>query len=555
VRVATGGGLLLERAVELSLCMIVRDNARTLEASLTRVRPHVDEMIVLDTGSKDDTPEIARRLGARVYHFPWCDSFSAARNESVRYARGQWIFWMDSDDIIDAVNGPKLRQLIRNVTDPSTLGFVVSVHCPGSGEAGDTGLVVVTHVKLFRNLPQLRFEQRIHEQIVPSIRRAGGTYAWSDVFVVHAGYDRSPEGQQRKLERDLQLLQLELKEEPEHPFTLLNLGMTYSDMGQYEQAADYLRRSIRASTEGETHLRKVYALLVGCYVQLGQQEAARQTCQEGLRLLPKDLELHFLEGQLLYAAGRLEEAVRAFENVLHNDEEPHFSSVDTGLKGFKSRHNLALVYQAIRDLARAEEQWRLVVEEAPGFRGGWRGLGEVLVQQGKHPEGLRVAAQLIKDGCLRSEGRILKSQVALARGDVPGARAELEQAVQEEPEDLEPLKLLCQLLFEYADPAEAERALQQLVERAPEDGSACHNLGTVQVRLGRPATAADWYWQAVQLRPNYPATYFELGNALQACGRAEKALEAWQQTVRLDPAHAGARAALERMNQRVLVGR
>src|SRR5262249_31586562 len=91
VRAAEDGGLLLEPAeVLLSLCMIVRDNARTLEAALTSIRPWVDEMVVVDTGSTDDTPRRAARLGARVEPFAWCDSFAAARNESLRYARGKW---------------------------------------------------------------------------------------------------------------------------------------------------------------------------------------------------------------------------------------------------------------------------------------------------------------------------------------------------------------------------------------------------------------------------------------------------------------------------------
>ena len=96
----------------VSLCMIVRDSAATLAACLKSIRPWVDEMIVVDTGSRDATPEIARSYGAEVCYFPWCDDFSAARNESLSHATGNWIFWMDSDDTIDAENGRKLRELV-----------------------------------------------------------------------------------------------------------------------------------------------------------------------------------------------------------------------------------------------------------------------------------------------------------------------------------------------------------------------------------------------------------------------------------------------------------
>jgi hypothetical protein len=184
-RAVTGAGLLLEReSVRLSLCMIVRDNAGTLGACLESIRPWVDEMVVVDTGSKDDTPRIAERLGARVLSFPWCDDFSAARNESLHHARGAWVFWMDSDDTIDADNGRKLRELALTEPPPAVLGYVMQVHCPRPTEPGGVEVTVVDHVKLFRNVPELRFDGRIHEQILPPSagpagRWPGATSSWS----------------------------------------------------------------------------------------------------------------------------------------------------------------------------------------------------------------------------------------------------------------------------------------------------------------------------------------------------------------------------------------
>jgi GT2 family glycosyltransferase/2-polyprenyl-3-methyl-5-hydroxy-6-metoxy-1,4-benzoquinol methylase/Tfp pilus assembly protein PilF len=396
LRASSGDGLVLAReAVELSLCMIVRDNARTLEACLESIRPWVDEMVIVDTGSTDDTPRIVERLGGRLFHFPWCDDFAAARNESLRHARGRWLFWMDSDDTIDATNGRKLRELAYRPAGPAVLGYVMQVHCPGPGEEGQDDVTVVDHVKLIRNLPALRFEGRIHEQILPALRRAGGETAWTDVFVVHSGYDHSRAGQQRKLERDLRLLHRELQERPEHPFTLFNLGMTYADCGRYLEAVEFLTRSLARSGPGESHLRKAYALLVHARAQLGQPEAAWEACQQGLERFPQDAELRFRKGILLHERGRLEEAVRAYQDLLQTAEERHFTSVDRGLRGFKARQNLALVYEDLGELARAEEQWRRVVEERPGYRPGWRGLGEVLLRQGQTQEALAVAGQLL----------------------------------------------------------------------------------------------------------------------------------------------------------------
>src|SRR5437762_2307273 len=138
--------------------------------------------------------------------------------------RGDWLFWMDSDDTIPPACGRGLRGLVDRAVEPNLMGFLLQVDCPGRGEHGDpdADVTVVDHVKLFRNRPDLRFDGRIHEQILPAIRGAGGEVAWTEVFVVHAGYDHTPSGQKKKLERDLRLLHKELEERPDHPFTLFN---------------------------------------------------------------------------------------------------------------------------------------------------------------------------------------------------------------------------------------------------------------------------------------------------------------------------------------------
>ncbi len=78
-----GSQLLQRKQIRLSLRMIVRDNEDTIEACLDSIYPWVDEINIVDTGSRDRTPEICRRYGARMFTFPWCDDFSAARNVSL----------------------------------------------------------------------------------------------------------------------------------------------------------------------------------------------------------------------------------------------------------------------------------------------------------------------------------------------------------------------------------------------------------------------------------------------------------------------------------------
>src|SRR5205823_8742273 len=132
-------------AVGLSLCMIARDEAPRIAQCLKSIAPHVDEMIVVDTGSRDRTREIARSCGARVFDFPWTDSFAEARNQSLEQARGEWIFWMDADDVISPRCGQELPKLIRRFPLRDAT-FQIQVRIPpGPKEFSET---VVDHIKL-----------------------------------------------------------------------------------------------------------------------------------------------------------------------------------------------------------------------------------------------------------------------------------------------------------------------------------------------------------------------------------------------------------------------
>src|SRR5439155_3787216 len=117
VQPAPAGHSPTNRQPRVSLCMIVRNEEENLPACIKPVAEVVEDMVIVDTGSTDRTKELAAQLGARVFDFPWVDSFAAARNESLKHAKGKWIFWMDADDRIDAANRDKLAALFASLKD------------------------------------------------------------------------------------------------------------------------------------------------------------------------------------------------------------------------------------------------------------------------------------------------------------------------------------------------------------------------------------------------------------------------------------------------------
>src|SRR5205085_5670121 len=182
--------------------MIVKNEERNLGDCLGTVIDLVDEVVVVDTGSTDRTVEIAERLGARVFHFPWVDSFAAARNESLRHATGDWVLWLDADDRIDGENRERLRRLLANLPGEN-VAFVMKCLClPDPVSRRSTA---VDHVRLFRRHPELRGRYRVHEQILPGLRALGAEVRGTDGVIHHTGY-QDPALRGRKLQRDFRLL-------------------------------------------------------------------------------------------------------------------------------------------------------------------------------------------------------------------------------------------------------------------------------------------------------------------------------------------------------------
>ncbi len=498
---APGGGLLLAPfKPQLSLCMIVRNNETTIRPCLESIRPWVDEMIVVDTGSTDATPQICAELGAKVSHWPWRDDFSAARNESLQHATGEWLFWMDSDDTMPEECGHRLRALVDGQHARDVLGYVIQVHCPSPNGDGLHDVTAVDHVKLFRNRSDLRFEHRIHEQILPAIRRANGEVAFTDIHVVHSGADHTPDGRQRKLERDFKLLQLDLAERPDHPFVLFNLGMTHADCRQLDEAIHWLARCLEVSPPDQSHVCKTYALLVSSLMQLGELERALAVCQRGRGLFPGDKELLFRQAMLAHELGNLDEAATLYRDVLAPSNERHFVSVDVGLVGYKARHNLAIVYehQARTDLA--EQEWRAILAEQPQYLPAQIGLVDCLLQRGVFEEAIPRIESLRRHPDTAADGFRLAARLLEAQQDASAAIGELQRGLQEFVEDPGLLRELARLLHANEDYPTALGTLERLTSLVPDDAAAWHNRGVVLALLNRHDDAQQAFAKASALR-------------------------------------------------------
>lgn len=217
----------------LSVCMIVRDEEAHLGRSLASVSGIADEIVVVDTGSSDGTPDRAREMGARVYSEAWTDDFAAARNRSLERARGAWILVLDADEVLGADAARRLPALLA---DERVEGYqLVQRSYLGEGEVSRYEDLAVT--RLFRNRPAYRYEGVIHEQVLPSIRRSGGRVVTTDLHLLHYGYlTRAAQGGRDRAERNLRLLDRAVAGAPDDAYLHAQLGGTLKASGRDGEA-------------------------------------------------------------------------------------------------------------------------------------------------------------------------------------------------------------------------------------------------------------------------------------------------------------------------------
>jgi len=301
----------------VSACLIVRDEAANLPGCLAALRPWVAETCVLDTGSRDGTPELASRLGARVEHAEWRDDFAAARNRSLAMATGDWILVVDADEELVAASGPAL---VRAVGDPRALAWLVRVESL-DGRGGSTPADLP---RLFRNGRGIRFSRAVHESVMDSLIALGaGTPRSSGLRLRHTGYLPEAVRARGKRERNLAILRRVRRQQPGDVYNLFKLAASLSAAGEREEAlaaweeAWSAGRALSAARRAERpFLARVAAGLVAALMGEGRMAAALEVAREGLGLFPRSAELSCAAGELARRTGRPDEARAHFERAL-----------------------------------------------------------------------------------------------------------------------------------------------------------------------------------------------------------------------------------------------
>ncbi|MBM4440614.1 MAG: glycosyltransferase [Candidatus Rokubacteria bacterium] len=299
----------------LSAALIVRDEEAVLPACLESLAPVVDEIVVVDTGSRDATPRIARDAGAVVYDVPWRDDFAAARNHALDRARGEWILYIDADERVRALDGAARAALRGHLADPGFVGYFVMLQ-------SRAGVTAYREMRVFRNRPEIRFRGVIHENIWPGViayrRTHGGAIGVSPLILDHVGYDGD---QAHKHRRNLPLLREALRQDPERVYCWCHLASIHAAQGEDAEAEAAWLRALAIVRGKDRHLPEdvlPYLGLAGWRAARG--EDVEPLVAEARGRFPYHLQVQWLQARAWMAAGRYEAAIPLLEGLVRCGE-------------------------------------------------------------------------------------------------------------------------------------------------------------------------------------------------------------------------------------------
>lgn len=311
----------------ISLAMIVKDEEKLLPECIASVKEVVNEICIVDTGSRDYTLEVARAVGAKISVYLWSDDFSAMRNESLRLCTMDWILVVDADERIDVADHARLRSLVKGPMDccyrfttrnyTNNMAIADFQPCePGDPNArGFAGWFPSAKVRLFPNRRGARFQGKVHELVNQSLEQQGIRVLEANVPIHHYPLLKDPERIREKQELYVQLGKDKAGANPEDPRAFEELGNQYAEVGDWGNAANAYRQSLQLNPRNATVLRD----LGGALHMLKRPDEAKRALQLSLEIDASNGAAWRNMGVVLAEEKQWDAAAECFRNAMRFD--------------------------------------------------------------------------------------------------------------------------------------------------------------------------------------------------------------------------------------------
>jgi tetratricopeptide (TPR) repeat protein len=562
--------------VKISACLIVKDEEAVLDKCLKSLQGVVDEIVVVDTGSKDRTVEIAQSYGAVIGHFKWTNDFSAARNYSLSLSSGDWSLWIDADEQLD----PACKEAFDlGVVRPHIGGYSIQI-VNYLDDGGTTSEFIHSPTRLFRKGPEIFFTEPIHEQINPSLMALG--LPWTPLpgaVIHHDGYREAALESKNKVERTKSMLEKVVEQNPNDAFQIFNLANTYFVARDYEKAAKMAERAVQLMPPaGAEYGHAAFQVLATSLDLSGRHQEALAACQKCDQTSYGGIVNEYLKATALMNIGRFEEALSVIDYALTLDW-PNDIIGDKGIADFR-RHGLkGQILGCLGRWSESLEWFEACLERQPNFPASILGRAMALEHLERFDEAELAYRQAMADHrqnslCERGMGSICEK-----KGEIHRAAGHYKVAWQANPDNISLWELWVSALEKVDDQSGINNAYEALanakqitpgvlvnwaraLERSgdyekalecyrdalqldPTEPNIPFNCGDLLYRMAAYADAARMYEAGLRLRMDYAEGWFVLGNCMAQLGVDSAAIQCYEQTLNLDPNHGRAKANLD----------
>jgi len=546
--------------------MIVKNEQRWLEDCLNSVKELVDEMIIVDTGSRDNTIEIARRFGAKVFDHPWSGDFSEARNHSLGYATGDWILVLDADERIAQGDAKRIRHLMEaSRVDGFLLAqrsylwnarVVSSIPNPQDyDEAREyTHCLEVWVLRLFRNRPEIRFRGRVHELVEHAFLEQHFPFEKASPVIHHFGKVGETEDLERKRTLYLELGRQKALEEPDSAPPHYEMGVQLIELERFAESIPYLERAYALDP---INYGISLLLLAKAHHAAGQMGKAAEVYEQCLKLNRDDPRVLFEVANFNRDIGRLKTARKLFMDVLKQDPKHVLATYNLGgvyLKLGEEQTSFELFKKAARlnphNEAIFEQMGKLALtgfhsEEIAALVEGFLErfpqshtcpglLAQICFRLQQHERAIHWATRAL-DLEPHAVHRLIRAHAGLSCGRLAEAEQDYLAVLEREGVHLDSLMNLATIAELRGDSVAAESRYHQVLEHYPKHAVALKKYGLLLGRRAPDQKALKILERAHQANAEDTELLLLLGFVYEKQGAIAEALELYHRAHERNP--------------------
>ncbi len=349
----------------ISACIITKNECHNLDICLERLSHYPIEIVVVDTGSTDDTKAIASKYTSCLYDFQWCNDFSAARNYAISKATKDYILMIDTDEFVDSFDYETVISLIKQ--NPNHIG---TIHRKNLYQSNGSNMV--SYELISRLFPKniYHYTGTIHEQVTAIDKTDMDDNSLqvltfdAPIYITHVGYSGGTNLRNDKAHRNLTLLFKELEQAPTDPYILYQIGKSYFFIQDYNNAISYFEKAMEQSLD--TRLNYVRSMISTFgYCLIYTEQYANALMLEGVYDdFCDDADYNFVLGLIYMYNARFQDAVNSFllaTTITKCDVE--------GVNSYLAYYNIGVIFECLGDTTNALAYYNKCDNYTPALEG------------------------------------------------------------------------------------------------------------------------------------------------------------------------------------------